>query len=96
MALLKYRDSCQGRDKNKHRSVYFGSVVWTLLVIAFSVLIFGILAENFPVKSQSDARASRLPTSRSPTAAELVPIHSGNPGGSTSLGGGTSFGGSPH
>lgn len=96
MALLEVREPYTVIETKAYKTFYFGSVLWTLLLIIFSVLIFGFLAERFPPRSQTETHASMPASSRSPSAAELVPIYSGNPGGSTSLGGGTSFGGGFH
>ncbi|PZM84208.1 MAG: hypothetical protein DKT66_06090 [Candidatus Melainabacteria bacterium] len=96
MALLKYGDPCMLAGKSAERSVYFLSVLLTVLLILFSVQVFAFLSEKFPPRVQSETQTSMPLNKPAVSAPHMVPIYSGNPGGSTSLGGGPSLGGSSH
>lgn len=93
MALVNYRET--RIQKELERARYLDSLLWMVLLILFSVFIIGLCADRFPTKSQPDSHVSMHagPNNPGPAVAELVPIFSGNPGGSSSLGGGVSLGG---
>jgi|GEM_PF-6814285 hypothetical protein len=94
----KYKTSLAATIMNIDRANYIHSS-WSLwLLILLIALCIGIWGDKLPKQPQSNADATRqtTPVNLGPSTAELIPIFSGNPGGSTSLGGGVSLGGGSH
>jgi hypothetical protein len=94
---VKCRDRPTFAKTKIYNSGYYARSVWqTMLLLLLIALLIAILGDKLPRESESHINATRhsIPAYSKTSTAELIPIFSGNPGGSTSFGGGTSLGGS--
>lgn len=85
---------CTKNKIDKERCI--SSIGWALLIV-FSLILFGALAQRFPPVARSQAHSMMLATSANPrpSAAELLPTFSGNLGYTLHAGSG-SYSGSFH
>ncbi len=98
MAEVEEQEPESTVEREKQKKYLSRPFIWLLVVLILGLLIFALLQEQNPVQTQSEGQRSgtaRKAESK-PTPAELVPLHSGSPGGNNSLGGGTSLGGAHH
>ncbi len=97
MAEVEDQEPESAVEREKQKKYLSRPFIWLLVVLILGLLIFALLQDKIPTQTQSESRSGTAKKAKSkPTPAELVPLHSGSPGGNNSLGGNTSLGGPSH